>query len=133
MKNILWKCSDKKLKDSHLFKFENFLKKKYGINYNRNYEKLWKWSIRNPGEFWKSTWEFSDIKGQLGNKLINHSKIFYKNEFFSNSKLNFSENLLSKNDNSIALTFISENGYKESKTWIELKINVIKVSKFLII
>ena len=115
MKNILWKCSDKKLKDSNLFKFESFLKEKYGINHNNNYEQLWKWSIKNSGEFWKSIWEFSNIKGQLGNKLIKHSQIFFKNEFLSNSKLNFSANLLAKNDNSVALTFISENGYKEKK------------------
>ena len=31
MTKILWKCSDEKLRKSNLFKFENFLKKKYGI------------------------------------------------------------------------------------------------------
>ena len=82
MKNILWKCSNKKLKDSNLFKFENFLKTKYEINYNNNYEQLWKWSIENLGEFWQSIWEFSNIKGQLGNNLIDYSRIFFKNKLF---------------------------------------------------
>ena len=77
MKNILWQCTDKKLKQSNLFKFENFLKKKYGVDHNNNFEKLWEWSIKNPGEFWKSIWKFSNIKGQLGNKLIHYSEIFY--------------------------------------------------------
>ena len=131
MKNTLWQCSDKKLKDSNLLKFENFLKKNYGLNFDNDYEQLWKWSINHSGEFWKSIWEFSNIKGQLGNKLINHSEIFYKNEFLPDSKLNFSENLLTKNDNSIALTFVSENGFKAIKTWNELKRDVIKISKFL--
>ena len=131
MKNILWKCSDKKLKGSHLFKFENFLKKKYKINHQNNYRKLWKWSTKYPEEFWKSIWEYLNIKGQLGSKLIRFSKIFYKNEFLSNSKLNFTENLLTKNDNSIAITFISENGYKENKTWYDLKTDVTKISKWL--
>jgi len=131
MKNILWKCSNKKLKDSNLLKFENFLKTKYEINYNNNYEQLWKWSIENLGEFWQSIWEFSNIKGQLGNNLIDYSRIFFKNKFLSNSKLNFSENLLTKKDNSVAITFISESGYKEKKTWSELNTDVIKVSKFL--
>ena len=131
MKNILWKCSDAKLKKSNLFKFEAFLKKKYGLNHQNNYEKLWKWTVRNSGEFWKSIWEFSNIKGQLGNRLTHFSKIFYKNKFLPDSKLNFAENLLSKNDNSLAVTFISENGYKENKTWSELNTEVIKVSKLL--
>ena len=33
MKKTLWKCSNKKLKDSNLFKFEDFLKKKYKFNF----------------------------------------------------------------------------------------------------
>ena len=81
--NILWKCSEKKLKNSNLFRFENFLKQNYSIKFTNNYEQLWKWSIKNPGEFWKSIWEFSNIKGQLGNKLIHYSETFYKNEFLS--------------------------------------------------
>jgi len=131
MKNILWQCSDKKLKDSNLLKFENFLKKNYGINFDNDYNQLWEWSINHSGEFWKSIWEFSNIKGQLGNKLINYSEIFYKNRFLPDSKLNFSENLLAKNDNSVALTFVSENSFKAIKTWNELKRDVIKISKFL--
>ena len=131
MKNVLWQCSEKKLRKSNLFKFENFIKKKYGINTRQDYNLLWQWSVKNSAEFWKSIWEFSNIKGKLGNKLVRSSKIFYKNVFLPDSKLNFSENLLSKKDNSIALTFISENGYKENKTWNELNKDFFKVSNFL--
>ena len=131
MTKILWKCSDEKLRKSNLFKFENFLKKKYGLSHKNNYEKLWKWTVENSAEFWKSIWEFSNVKGQLGNRLIQFSEIFYKNEFLSDSKLNFTENLLPKNDNSLAATFISENGYKENKTWSDLNADIIKISKLL--
>ena len=128
---MLWKCSDSKLKDSNLFKFESFLNKKYSIDYQNDYEQLWKWSINNIGEFWKSIWEFSNVKGKLGKKLFQPSSIFYKNEFLPDSKLNFAENLLSKSDNTIAITFISENGYKEDKTWNGLKKDVVKLSQWL--
>ncbi|MDP6440545.1 MAG: acetoacetate--CoA ligase [Pelagibacteraceae bacterium] len=131
MTKILWKYSDEKSRKSNLFKFENFLKKKYGLSHNNNYEKLWKWTVENSAEFWKSIWEFSNVKGQLGNGLIQFSEIFYKNEFLSDSKLNFTENLLPKNDNSLAATFISENGYKENKTWSDLNVDIIKISKLL--
>ena len=81
MKNTLWKCSDSKLKDSNLNKFESFLKEKYAIDCQNDYEKLWKWSINNTGEFWKSIWEFSEVKGKLGKKLLSSSSVFYKNEY----------------------------------------------------
>jgi acetoacetyl-CoA synthetase len=38
---------------------------------------------------------------------------------------------LPKNDNSLAATFISENGYKENKTWSDLNVDIIKISKLL--
>ena len=55
----------------------------------------------------------------------------FKNRFFINSKLNFAENLLSKKDNSKAITFINENGYKEIRKWNELNLNVGKISFYL--
>ena len=37
---------------------------------------------------------------------------------------------MSKNDNSKAVTFISENGYREEKSWYELNNNTLKLIKF---
>ena len=48
------------------------------------------------------------------------TEIFYKNKFLPKSKLNFAENLLSKNNNEKAITFISENNYREERTWSKL-------------
>ena len=66
MKNILWKCSDRKLKDSNLYKFENFLKNKYKINYKKDYQKLWEWSVNNQGEFCFVIALMSLLNEQLG-------------------------------------------------------------------
>ena len=55
---------------------------------------------------------------------------FIKNKFFVKSKLNFAENLLSNNNNTKAITFISENGIKENRTWKELNKNVDKLIAF---
>ena len=59
------------------------------------------------------------------------SKVLLRSKFLINSKLNFSENLLSKNDNTKAITFISENGYKEIRSWKNLNTNVNKIANFL--
>ena len=58
------------------------------------------------------------------------SKIFYKNLFLPNSKLNFGENLLSKNNSEKAITFISENNFREERTWKELNENTSKIINF---
>ena len=88
-------------------------------------------SIKNSSDFWDSVWDFLKIKGEKGNIKIKKSKVFYKNRFLPNSSLNFAENLLSKKDTSKAITFISENSFREERNWKELDINTSKVSVFL--
>ena len=117
---ILWKASQHQINRSNLFRYEKFLFSKYRLKINRKYSKILKWSIKNPKEFWNSIWDFTNVKG-LKNKNFEKSNIFFKNKFLKNSKLNFAENLLSKNDDSKAITFISENGKKKSKNLERIK------------
>ena len=128
MNKKLWQPSNNLKKNSNLFRFEKFISKKFHKNFNKNYKKIHNWSIKHPEEFWSSFWDFSNIKGHKSNKKIRKSKKFYKNIFLANSKLNFCENLLSKNTNEKAITFISENGYRETRNWIQLNNNVKNIS-----
>ena len=131
MSKKLWQPSLIVKKNSNLFAFENYISKKLKIKFNRNYKKLLNWSIKNSPEFWSRFWDFSKIKGFISNKNFRKSKIFYKNLFLPGSRLNFGENLLSKNNNEKAVTFISENGFREERSWRQLNLNTNKISKFL--
>ena len=131
MSKKLWQPSPIVKKNSNLFAFENYISKKLKIKFNRNYKKLLNWSIKNSPEFWSRFWDFSKIKGIKSNKNFRKSKTFYKNLFLPGSRLNFGENLLSKNNNEKAVTFISENGFREERSWRQLNLNTNKISKFL--
>ena len=131
MKQKLWEASSIQKKNSLLSNYEQFISKKFKKKFNQKYQDILKWSIKNPGNFWSSIWDFSEIKGFKGKLKIKSSKIFYKNKFLPNSRLNFAENLLSKNNKDKAITFISENGFREERNWHELNLNVSKISKFL--
>ena len=131
MNKKLWEPSKKIKRNSNLFKFEKFLSNKFKKKFNINFEKIHNWSIKNPQNFWDSIWDYSKVKGKKNKNKIKRSSKFYKNIFLPNSKLNFSENLLSKNTDDKAITFISENGYREIKNWKELNQNVKKVANYL--
>jgi acetoacetyl-CoA synthetase len=131
MQNYLWKSSKELIRNSNLNKFERFISKKHNVKFENNYDELWKWSVQNLGVFWKSIWLFSKIKGKLGKKNFIKTKIFYKNKFLNDYKLNYAENLLTKNNNSKAITFVSENGYKEYRSWKNLQKNTNKLSSWL--
>ena len=131
MTKKLWQASLKHKKNSILFSFENYISKKFNKKFNSNYQKILDWSIKNSPEFWSSFWDFSKIKGIKSVKKITKSKTFYKNLFLPNSKLNFAENLLSKNNSDKAITFISENNFREERTWAKLNENTNKIVQFL--
>jgi acetoacetyl-CoA synthetase len=131
MTKKLWEASLNQKKNSNLFAFEKYISKKFSKNFNNDYQKILDWSIKNSSEFWSSFWDFTKIKGKKSSKKIKQSKIFYKNLFLPNSRLNFAENLLSKNNNKKAATFISENGFREERSWQKLNQNTSKLVQFL--
>jgi len=128
MNKKLWQPSIKSKEKSNLFEFEKFISKRFNKKFNKNYKNIHNWSVKNTGEFWSSIWDFSKIKGIKGDSKFKKSKEFFKNIFLPNSKLNFCENLLSKNTNEKAITFISENGFREVRNWNQLNINVKNIS-----
>ena len=130
MTKKLWEASSMQKKNSILFAFEKYISKKFNNNFNNNYKKILDWSIKNSPEFWSSFWDFTKIKGIKSAKKIKKSKTFYKNLFLPNSKLNFAENLLSKNNKEKAITFISENGFREERSWAELNQDTSNLTQF---
>ena len=108
MTQKLWQASLNQKKNSILFSFEKYISKKFNKNFNGDYQKILNWSIKNSPEFWSSFWDFTKIKGIKGDKKIIKSKIFYKNLFLPNSKLNFGENLLSNVNTSKIVHFFKE-------------------------
>ena len=96
MSKKLWEASPSQKKKSLLCQYEQFISKKFDKKFHNKYENILKWSIKNPGNFWDSIWDFCRIRGSKDKIKLKKSKIFYKNIFLPNSKLNFAENLLSK-------------------------------------
>ena len=129
MPKKLWEPSKALIRNSNLFKYEKFVSKNYNYNFSGNYKKLLNWSLKNPEDFWNSIWNYFEIIGAKTDKF-KLTKDLINSKFFVNSKLNFAENLLAKNSNQKAITFVSENGYREQKSWKELNIDVKKIITF---
>ena len=130
MAKKLWVATSSIKANSNLYNYEKFISKKFNQEFNREYIKILSWSIENLDNFWNTIWDYCKVKGIKGKEKIKKSNIFYRNIFLPNSKLNFAENLLSKKDNTKAITFISENGFREERNWKNLNNNVNKLNNF---
>ncbi len=123
----LWKASEKKAQESVLKDFAKFI----NSNSDKNFKALWKWSVDNPELFWSKFWDYSKIIGDKGKTVIKKDKIFNKTKFFPDSRINYSENILKKRNNDIAINFLSESGFEENITWQILYEKVCKFSFYL--
>ena len=65
MKNSLWKLKKEKVNKTNLFRYSNFVSKKFKINFHNDFNELWKWSINNKIDFWESVWKFSSYAIEL--------------------------------------------------------------------
>ena len=102
--NYLLSSSDHK---TNLNDFIDYLKNKNLYNYS-DYCSLHEWSVRNKRLFWKSIWDFTKINGKYNEPVIEGEQNFIKSIFFKNSELNFTSNLINRNDDNDALVFYSE-------------------------
>ena len=125
MNKPLWQPSSDKRENSLLMDFCKFVE----LN-PKSFNSVWKWSVENPKIFWSKFWDFSKIIGDKGKEIINFNEVFNRTRFFQDSKLNYSENILKKKSNEIAIGFLSESGYQEKITWNELYSKVCKLSAY---
>jgi acetoacetyl-CoA synthetase len=127
MNKFLWQPSEQKIKESTLLDFAKYI----NFKSDNNFKKLWEWSVSNPEIFWSKFWDYSKIIGDKGKEIIRKDKIFNKNKFFPDSRINYSENILKKRNNEIAINFLSESGFEENISWKLLYEKVCKFSSYL--
>ena len=127
MNKALWQPSEKRREDSSLKEFIKFV----NFEENRNFKNFWKWSVTEPEIFWSKFWDYSKIIGNKGKEVIRKDKVFNKTKFFPDSKINYSENILKKRTEDIAINFLSEKGFEENITWSSLYEKVCKFSSYL--
>ena len=129
MTEALWAPDENKIKKSYI----TALKKKINVQYSldlKTYNDLYEWSVNNISLFWEVLWYDLDIIYSKNFKYVidDVNKMPGANWFFE-SKLNFSENLLRyKNSNDIALKFCNEKGDCKDLSYKKLYQMVAKVS-----
>jgi acetoacetyl-CoA synthetase len=129
MAKMLWKPSEARIKDSHMYRFMNFVNKKYGKK-STEYAPLYEWSVENIPDFWAAMWEFAEIKASKPyDKVVDNPNKMPGAKWFSGARLNFAENLLRYRDDHVALIFQGEDHETRKVTYSELYDEVARLAK----
>jgi acetoacetyl-CoA synthetase len=97
-----------------------------------DYDGLHRFSIDRMEEFWTAVWDYCGIVAKnRGNAVLINPDKMPGARFFPDATLNFSENLMRRRDDGIALISRAEDKIERSHTWKQLYDEVSRVARAL--
>jgi acetoacetyl-CoA synthetase len=131
MRTPLWTPSEERKKQTNMTQFIAYVNEKYGKEFT-SYEELYQWSIDNIPDFWKTMWDFGQIRASREYDIIvDDLNKMPGAQWFIGAKLNFAENLLRYRDDKVALIFKGEAQDSIKITYLELYDRVARLAKSL--
>ena len=129
MAKMLWKPSEKRIENSHMYRFMNHVNRKHKKDF-KEYAPLYEWSIENIPDFWAAMWEFAEIKASKPyDKVVDDPHKLPGAKWFPGARLNFAENLLRFRDEHTALIFVGEDKEVRKVTYAQLYDEVARLEK----
>ena len=117
----IWKPSAQRIAGTCLTAFSAAAGRRWNRRLaNADFSTLHAWSIDHPEEFWVSVWEFGEVRGEMGARVVIDREKMPGAQWFPDARLNFAENLLRRRDAADALVFWGEDKIRGRASHAEL-------------
>ncbi len=131
MNEPLWQPSPTEMAETLVSQFIHYVEKKHNIAVV-DFHGLYQWSVGQKGEFWSDVWDFTKIIAEhKGQALPSQLDGMFKSHYFQDAKLNYAQNLLWKNDDTIAVISLDEEKERDCLSFKQLNDAVSKVTQHL--
>lgn len=131
MQNLcLWQPDQDRIQHSNLHHFMAEVNHFHGLQL-RSYADLYQWSVEKTTRFWPLVWQHCGVKGELGDIVAENRQEMQRARWFPDSRLNFAENLLRRQDESPAIVSRIEGRASQTLSWAELGTQVARLSQWL--
>ncbi|HET7844298.1 MAG TPA: acetoacetate--CoA ligase [Xanthomonadales bacterium] len=127
----LWEPSRERVDRANMSRFIRFVQGEHDDDLV-SYQDLYDFSIKHPGKFWTSVWDFCGIRasGEREPALVDADRMPGA-RWFPDVRLNFAQNLLRHRDDRTAIAFRNEAGDAQQLTYAELYESVARLSAAL--
>jgi acetoacetyl-CoA synthetase len=115
----LWIPSPQRTADARITAFMREVDARFGVHVP-DYAALHAFSVARMPDFWRLMWDFGGVVGEMGERIVEHPERMPGARFFPDASLNFTENLLRRRDEDIAIVFRGEGRPARSLTWSAL-------------
>ena len=126
----LWQPDENDIAASNMRHFMDLAEQQTGLAFP-DYESLYRWSVEEKETFWSLLWDDCDVIGRKGERILIDAEDIEKATWFPDASLNFAENLLRRDDDTIAIHFRAEDRLERSVSWKELRRQVASVAGWL--
>lgn len=126
--NLLWRPDGS---PTEIDSYAKFVKAEKGFDWANDYHQLWLWSVQEKGSFWSSLWDWHEVIGVKGERLLINADQMPGARFFPDASLNYAQNMLADADNRSALVAHCEDGHCKRFTRAELKTSVMALAGWM--
>ena len=96
------------------------------------YADLHRWSIEDRAAFWNLVWDFCEVRGEKGERVLADGDRMPGAAFFPDARLNFAQNLLRRHGGGDALVFRGEDKVERRMSWDELHALVSRLQQLFL-
>ena len=90
---LLWTPRPEFAQKSNLARYMRWLGERRGDSFS-DYDALWRWSVEEPEEFWKSIWDYFEVRSAAPYKAVLDRREMPGCKWFEGSRVNYAEHLL---------------------------------------
>jgi acetoacetyl-CoA synthetase len=100
----IWTPSPERIAQANLTGFRRHAAERWSLDLP-DYAALHRFSIDRAADFWRTVWDFTGIRGEIGERTVERPDGMPGARYFPDARLNFTENLLRGDDSQPALVF----------------------------
>jgi acetoacetyl-CoA synthetase len=129
--NLLWSPAPDASATSQVAEFASFVAARTGMDWQGDFQKLWRWSADQNVTFWDLFWDWHGVIGDKGHRPIENEHAMPGARFFPDASLNYAENMLANADERLALSAHYEDGRHVRLTRRQLKDRVMRLAGWM--
>ena len=126
----LWSPGQDQIDRAQITKFIAVVNQRFDQSFDQ-FEDLYQWSIDEKENFWSALWDFCELIGDKGERILIDGEDIEKAQWFPDATLNFAENLLRRKSSEIAIYFRAEDQVESFLSYRELYQRVASVADWL--
>jgi len=124
----LWQPAPEQVASTNMTRFAREAALRWGRNFE-DYADLHRWSVEAPEEFWLNIWDWMGVIGTGdAEPVVVDREQMPGARWFPNTRLNFAQNLLRRQDAALALIFQAEDKVTRSLSFAELYAQVARLA-----